>query len=259
MIDDLLNKAGIYQIVNTINNKRYIGQAQKIRTRNLKHKRLLQKKCHPNKHLQSAWNKYGADVFDFQVIEYCTIEELDEKERYYIYKYQANNKDFGYNIRIECLTNRGLKWSEEQRRRMREVIETVPYYHNHTISEKTRQRCIEANRNRIWTEEERKQQSIRLKGTKVQDTSNMKKAQRGENNPSAILTEDKVKEIWKLLENKYCSQCIISQAYSVSYSTISAIQTERSWQNINKKEITEDYFKRGKEKIEKFKNNTINS
>lgn len=55
--------SGVYEIRNTLNNKRYIGSSINIYRRWRDHKRMLNLSVHPNKHLQSAWNKYGEKHF----------------------------------------------------------------------------------------------------------------------------------------------------------------------------------------------------
>lgn len=90
--------SGIYCIENKINNKKYIGQSQNIKTRWNSHIRKLDKNIHDNKYLQSSWNKYGKDNFKFYIIEKCKIEILDEREIYWIGKYDANNEKYGYNL-----------------------------------------------------------------------------------------------------------------------------------------------------------------
>lgn len=57
----------IYKIINTVNDKCYIGQTTNIpKKRWNSHRSMLNMGKHHNHHLQSAWNKYGADAFVFQ-------------------------------------------------------------------------------------------------------------------------------------------------------------------------------------------------
>lgn len=76
--------SGVYEIRNTLNNKRYIGSSINIYRRWRDHKRMLNLSVHPNKHLQSAWNKYGEKHFVFKILETCepikdTILFLEQK------------------------------------------------------------------------------------------------------------------------------------------------------------------------------------
>jgi|GEM_PF-4779364 len=60
---------GIYEIVNTLNNNRYIGSSIDIRNRKNAHFSSLRKGNHPNPHFQKAFNKYGESSFCFNVLE----------------------------------------------------------------------------------------------------------------------------------------------------------------------------------------------
>lgn len=83
---------GIYQITNKINNKSYIGQSIHIERRWMEH-------CRPsaNSQIAQAIKKFGKDNFEFKILEECSIQELDEKEIYYIQKYNTINPN-GYNV-----------------------------------------------------------------------------------------------------------------------------------------------------------------
>lgn len=79
-------KSGIYAIVNTTNQKSYVGQAISIGDRWLYHLSSLRRGKHSNIKLQRAWAKYGADAFSFKVLEYVQIDRdlLAEREQFWI-------------------------------------------------------------------------------------------------------------------------------------------------------------------------------
>lgn len=110
---------GIYKITNIINNKSYIGSALSIKSRFTTHLYQLKRKLHFNSHLQNAWNKYGEINFTFETIEMCNKSELKIREEYFISLYKSNNRVFGYNKRLDCTTNLGLKASIETREKLR--------------------------------------------------------------------------------------------------------------------------------------------
>jgi group I intron endonuclease len=61
--------AVIYRITNMANGKYYIGSADSFARREWQHKYDLKRGAHKNPRLQAAWNKYGPDMFVFEVIE----------------------------------------------------------------------------------------------------------------------------------------------------------------------------------------------
>ena len=91
-------KSGIYKITNTVNQKVYIGQSVDVFRRLTHHKHELTLNKHRNDYIQHSVNKYGLENFTFEILEFCEVEELDEKEIYYINQYNSTNKDYGYNI-----------------------------------------------------------------------------------------------------------------------------------------------------------------
>lgn len=66
----------IYNIVNVINNKVYIGCSKNFPTRKREHLNKLVKNKHDNIYLQRSWNKYGRDNFKFEIFCVCTNEEV---------------------------------------------------------------------------------------------------------------------------------------------------------------------------------------
>ena len=90
---------GIYKITNNINNKIYIGQSINIKRRwyDHKYKAFDESDISYNSALHSAMRKYGVENFSFEVIEECSEEELDNKERYWIQKSNSICPN-GYNI-----------------------------------------------------------------------------------------------------------------------------------------------------------------
>jgi group I intron endonuclease len=99
---------GIYGIFNKKNGKRYIGQATDFIKRKSDHLTLLRHGKHHSPHLQAAYDKYGEQSFEIRLIENCTIDKLDERELYWIDHHKTTDRQFGYNVRLDPSTNRGL-------------------------------------------------------------------------------------------------------------------------------------------------------
>lgn len=110
--------SGIYQILNSINGKIYIGSSINLKQRFNDHKKLLRHNKHPNKHLQSAWTKYGETHFDFKIVEIVPIESLLSREQYYIDILSTHNREIGYNISKIAGNTLGTKRSESTKFKM---------------------------------------------------------------------------------------------------------------------------------------------
>ena len=80
---------GIYKITNKINNLSYIGQSTQIEQRFREHKKSYNWYREKNKKLYKDILEYGIDNFSFEILEECSIEELNDKEQYYIKYYNT--------------------------------------------------------------------------------------------------------------------------------------------------------------------------
>lgn len=77
--------AGIYKITNNKNGMVYVGQSQNVYEREVEHFVALRRGKHPNKMMQKDWNKDHTG-FRFDVIEFVSLKELNEREKYWIDK-----------------------------------------------------------------------------------------------------------------------------------------------------------------------------
>lgn len=76
--------SGIYKIINLQTGKYYVGSTKDFTTRKQTHFSRLKNNNHSNKHLQSAYNKYGIDNFKFEIVEYVPQELLLDIEQSYL-------------------------------------------------------------------------------------------------------------------------------------------------------------------------------
>lgn len=109
--------SGIYMILNTINNKYYIGSAVHFRLRWNTHESNLNLNKHPNRYLQSAWNKYGAENFLFVALQ--AVEDkskLTDIEQNWLDWTKCFDREIGYNARPIANSNIGktFVWTKEQ-------------------------------------------------------------------------------------------------------------------------------------------------
>ena len=85
----------IYVITNINNGKRYVGQTSRdIETRFSEH--IWETRG--NSYLHNAIQAEGAQNFKIELIEQVPLEQLDDRERYWIKEYNTCDKNKGYNI-----------------------------------------------------------------------------------------------------------------------------------------------------------------
>lgn len=107
-------KTGVYQILNMIDNKRYIGSSQDMNARRASHFSALKKNKHHSAHLQNAFNKYGEESFLFSILAETPVEDLIELEQLCL---DTANPE--YNMRLVADSPAGTKRSEEHKELMR--------------------------------------------------------------------------------------------------------------------------------------------
>lgn len=84
---------GIYKITNKINGKSYIGQSIDIKRRWREHRNSEGLNTNP---LYLDFKKYGIKNFNFEILEICNVDELDDKEILWIDRFNTYNN--GYNL-----------------------------------------------------------------------------------------------------------------------------------------------------------------
>ena len=202
--------AGVYVITNIENDKAYIGSTIDFEIRWYTHRGNLRRNDHGNPHLQSSWNKYGKDAFEFGILEYLdNLDELGEAEQFWMDLYREEGREL-YNIALTTgCPMLGLKHSEEAKCKMREAAKTrLP------MSEETRQKLSkankgkppseacrlavsEANRRRVFSEETRLRMSESHKGRKHGPMSEKQKREIGDANRGKKHSEEAKRKISK--------------------------------------------------------------
>lgn len=148
------NKSGIYRWNNLITNKSYIGSAKSIRGRfsiYYSTNSVQRKLAEGNSAIYSAILKYGYENFSIDILEYCDISSLIEREQYYIDLLEpeynilkiAYSREGAKHTEITKssigLKRLGRKHTEEAKLKMREIAvlrkgeETSFYGKNHSL------------------------------------------------------------------------------------------------------------------------------
>lgn len=92
---------GIYKIINVINNKFYVGSAVDFKRRKTRHFSELRTNKHNNRHLQSAWNKYGEQSFVFVIVEQLS-PGVDLLAAENVWLKEHVGKDYCYNLGVNA-------------------------------------------------------------------------------------------------------------------------------------------------------------
>jgi group I intron endonuclease len=131
-----MESCGVYLVRNIIDGKVYVGSSVYVETRWRSHVNLLNAGTHSNRHLQSAWSKYGKDAFEFSIIEICPEGALIIREIVWVQYYDSMNDNKGYNL--EYPDRRGH--TEETRRRISESRIGNPKCMGHGKSDELKRR-----------------------------------------------------------------------------------------------------------------------
>jgi group I intron endonuclease len=145
----------IYKTTNTINNKIYIGQDKNNNPNYLGSGNLI----------KQSIKKYGRNNFSKEILCVCnTIDELNDKERFYINEYSSTNKKIGYNIAVGGTNGVMLKRKHSEKTKLKMRLSALG-------KKKSETHCKNiglSKKGRIVSDEERKKRSENspLKGVK---------------------------------------------------------------------------------------------
>lgn len=244
----VMKTSGIYQIINKVNGKSYIGSSIRLNKRWKRHLTDLKCNVHHSLALQRAFHKYGSDNFEFNVLENCEEVLLLEREQYYL-----DNLKPEYNICNTAGNCLGVKQSEETKEKRK--LSNSKYWDSIGRKHKDKLRLVKKQNALIKQQKEQRNLQIieDLKSGVRQDMIakkynlspsaitelkkkycpelNNKEIRKGSNNNFSKLTEEKVKEIKYLLKDKVKQQ-IIANKYNVKLRTIKAIQSGQNWNHI---------------------------
>lgn len=227
--------SGIYKL-NYPNGKIYIGQSCDIKRRMYEHNNINRLTTHKfNPPCDLAIQKYGA-FETIEILEYCDPIDLNEREQYWIKLYDATNKNIGYNLTEGGFSLQGENHPEatftneevldiRKRRFLGErKINVYKDYQNHPFG----------TFERIWLgrgyNNVGKEYIIPPHTISRQVYSS--KANSGENNGRAKLTENDIREIRRRYDNNEKIKKISQDFPCVNYNTIRRICKRETWKNI---------------------------
>jgi len=160
--------AFIYKVTNKVNGKLYVGQTR-CQFSKRKREHINDANIGRGYKLENAINKYGKDNFIWEILyETENIEELDPKEIFFIQKYKANNKKYGYNSTeggegSYIRTPKTITLLKESRKGQHSGKNNPMYGKKHTKEAKKK---MGVNKGKKLSEEQRRKISESLKGKK---------------------------------------------------------------------------------------------
>lgn len=256
-LNEFKNISGIYKITCTATGKFYIGSAKDIRHRLARHKSDLGRNVHHNTLLQRAVNKYGKDMFEFEILEFVDdTESLLQREQHYLDTLNPCDINIGFNLAIEAGSRLGVPATEETKAKISKTLTG----RKHT--EETKLKISEAHKGKKLPEEhynkwqagkaryvekyghpllgkKKSKESIEkwresIKDYKITEETRAKMSlkQKGSNNPSAKLDDNKVIAILEVHKLKTYKVQEIADLFNVSLSAIENIIYNKSWKHI---------------------------
>lgn len=256
-LSEFKNISGIYKITCTANGKFYIGSAKDIRHRLARHKSDLGRNVHHNTLLQRAVNKYGKDMFEFEILEFVDdTESLLQREQHYLDTLNPCDINIGFNLAIEAGSKLGVPTTEETKAKISKTLTG----RKHT--EETKLKISGAHKGKKLSEEhynkwqagkakyvekyghpllgkKKSKESIEkwresIKDYKITEETRAKMSlkQKGSNNPSAKLDDNKVVAILEIHKLKTYKVQEIADLFNVSLSAIENIIYNKTWKHI---------------------------
>ena len=138
---------GIYNILNLMSGKLYVGSTNNLRKRRNSHFNDLRHNKHACHHLQNSFNKFGESFFKFVCVEFCPEADLMKREQYWLDLLW--NEGNLYNIYREAYSVRGpnhplygQKRSDEIKAKISKKRKLQVIKHSAETKEKIRQKSL---------------------------------------------------------------------------------------------------------------------
>lgn len=109
-------KVGVYLWINNENGNKYVGSSVNLSVRMYTYY-SLRSLAKSNRPIDRALLKYGFSVFSFYILEYCTSENVLEREQYYLDLIKPE-----YNIVEKAGSTLGYKHTEDSLAKMRNFV-----------------------------------------------------------------------------------------------------------------------------------------
>lgn len=220
------NKGGIYKIINTKNEKFYIGSTKLFKQRANQHIAGLNAGKHHNKYLLNLWNKYEPDDFLFEVVEVVegTTYERREVEQKYVDKFWGHPNFLNHKKKVTKTqgpwsstpeeTKRKIgesskkHWTPERRKKMSERLKDLwkdPEYREHMKALQTGQKRSEQTKQKLSKQKLGEKNPMWGGGFTLEHRNKMSKAKKGK--PLGPKSDETKQRISESRKGKGCHPC----------------------------------------------------
>ena len=158
-------KSGIYKITNLVDNKIYIGSTIHFNNRMSAHFSYLRKNEHHSSYLQRAYNKYGKNNFQFEVLLKCPKEDLLAIEQYLIDYYKP-----AYNMCKIAGRITGLKRSPES------IAKSAAGIRGRKLSEEHKLKLHLAHKGKKHSAQAIEKRASKMRGRKVSSEERLRRS-----------------------------------------------------------------------------------
>lgn len=212
LANSIIAKRGVYAITCREDGRCYVGGSINIPHRWCVHRSHLRLKKHHSGDLQEAWDRLGADAFEFTVVESLPDGDLAAAEQRWMDRLQAVS--MGYNNAPFASRTRGVVHTPETRAKVAAAL-TARY-----ADPAERERMRKINVARLSDPAERRRLSAALKGVN-----------RGEKHGATKLTTAGVIDIRRRSALGE-TQRAIAALYGISREAVSRIVTRTNWAHV---------------------------
>lgn len=227
---------GIYKITNNVNNKCYIGASKDIKKRFEEHKSQYNSVQNYNKTLYRAFRKYGLNNFSFEIIEETSLENMFNREKYWINFYNSYKEGYNETLGGEGGYAPGEKnnWSKLTKK---DVIAIRTAYKNNKSRKETyenyKDKISFSGFSAIWRGANWKHIMPEIYLNKHTVYPNRKQQNLGETNGQAKMTEQEVREIRIRKKNGEKK----NKVYNDYNDKLSLSGFDAIWRNLRWKEV----------------------
>lgn len=222
--------SGVYII--SYNNKNYVGSSSNLKKRLREHFSCLKRNTHPNKRLQNAYNKYGEIYFSYKIVATCPSEYLIKLEQWFI-----DNTKNTVNLNPFAYSSKGRKVLKKTRKKIskaltgkivseetKQLLSLAKLGRPHYILEETKIKMSESGKKKVFSEQHK--ENLRIAA--LNRSKNLSEKVKGENNPSAKLNLEIIREI----RSSELSVKELADKFNVAKMTIYKIKNNKIWKEI---------------------------